>query len=94
MAGILSDKGIAPRQWLGTCWTDNCDFHVDLDEKELVTCPECNRFFMEYYSLYDHMKFQCTAAAKDNKMIREAGAGMYIADLVALEFNEDKDDEE
>lgn len=89
IVGCLAEKNIKPRSWLATCWTEGCDYYLIFQEKDLAVCPECNRHFMEYYSLYDHMKFQCTDRAKENRMIRKAGAGMYIADLVALEFREE-----
>jgi len=93
IAGILAERNIKPRSWIATCWTENCDYFLVFKQKDLATCPECNRYFMEYYSLYDHMKFQCTDRAKDNQLIRKAGADMYIADLVALEFKEEGTEE-
>jgi len=89
---VLAEKNIPPRTWLTTCWTDDCDFYLTFKEEDLAKCPECNLWFMEYYTLYDHMKFQCTETARDNNRIREAGAGMYISDLVALEFKADDDE--
>ena len=71
-------------QWLVTCWTDDCDFFIRLDENELARCPECNRYCMEKYALYDHMRFQCTRKAAAIESLRKVGVDMYIGGLDAV----------
>lgn len=82
MFGILKDKKIKDNKWVVTCWTEQCDYYLLVPRKDIVKCPECKRFFMDYYSLYDHMRYQCTQKAKLGDRIRAAGAGMYVKDML------------
>jgi len=80
--GILKDKKIKENRWVVTCWSEECDFFFLLPRKDIVKCPACKRHFMEYCSLYDHMRYQCTTEARTNDVIRKAGAGMYVQELL------------
>jgi uncharacterized protein YbaR (Trm112 family) len=80
--GILKDKKIKDTKWVVTCWTEDCGFHLIVPKKDIVKCPECKRFFLDYYSLYDHMRYQCTQNARLSERIRGAGAGMYVKDML------------
>ena len=59
-----------------------CDYFIEFDEAELAKCPECSRYALELYSLYDHMRYQCTRKAQDKETLIAAGCGMYIGDLM------------
>jgi len=80
--GVLKDHSISDEDWLVTCWTNNCEFLLKLSETELAKCPECGRFALELYSLYDHMRFQCTRKAQERETLKAAGCEMYIGDLM------------
>lgn len=80
--GVLKDKLIIISGWIATCWTDNCDFYLEFDEEELAQCPECKRFTLDLYSLYDHMRFQCSRKAQERETLQKAGCDMYIGDLM------------
>jgi transposase len=81
-AGILKDKVENKDHWLAACWTDNCEFAQEFNESELAKCTECSRFALELYSLYDHMRYQCTRNAQERETLVAAGCGMYIGDLM------------
>ncbi|UCH88850.1 MAG: hypothetical protein JSV49_11515 [Thermoplasmata archaeon] len=80
--GILKDQVTEEPQWLATCWTDNCPFVIILEENDLARCPECGRFALELYSLYDHMRFQCTRKAQEKETMKSAGVDRYFGDLM------------
>jgi ssDNA-binding Zn-finger/Zn-ribbon topoisomerase 1 len=80
--GILQAKLGGETKWLATCWTNNCPFYAKFKEEELARCPECSRFALELFSLYDHMRFQCTKKAQEKETLEKAGVGMYISDLM------------
>ena len=90
LVGPMKEYDIKPGTWIAADWTDGCDFYIALDKYDLAECPVCHKRLMELYSLYDHMKFQCEEKARSDELIRKAGAGMYLAALVPLEFVEDK----
>ncbi len=89
LVGPLKEFDIKPGTWIAADWTDGCDYYLELDKYDLAECPRCHKRLMELFSLYDHMKFQCDEKARDDALIRKAGAGMYLAGLVPLEFVED-----
>jgi hypothetical protein len=80
--GILNDRVEDKTRWIAACWTENCEFFLVFDEADLAKCPECNRFALELYSLYDHMRFQCTRKAQEKESLVAAGCGMYIGSLI------------
>ena len=80
--GILKNKLKGESKWIAACWTNNCEFFIEFPEEELARCPECSRYALELYSLYDHMRFQCTRNAQKREVLEEAGVGMYIGDLL------------
>jgi hypothetical protein len=81
--GVLKDSACSEGpKWLATCWTNNCSYFVEFEEAELAHCPECKRYALELYSLYDHMKYQCTRNAQKRETLEAAGVGMYIGDLM------------
>lgn len=82
--GIFGVKYPGHRKWLVSCWTANCDFYIALIKKDLVQCPECKRYFLEEYSLYDHMRFQCTRNARTPEMLKSAGVDKYLGGLMVV----------
>jgi len=82
--GIFGVKYPKNRRWIVACWTADCDFYIALTKKELVQCPECKRFYMDEYSLYDHMRFQCTRAARTEQMLKKAGVDKYLGGLMVV----------
>ena len=80
--GTFGTKYPHNRRWLVSCWTVDCDFYIALTKKDLVQCPECKQYYMDLYSLYDHMRFQCTRKAQEKESLVAAGCGMYIGDLM------------
>ena len=82
--GTFGAKYPHNRKWLVSCWTIECDFHISLTKKDLVQCPECKRYYMDLYSLYDHMRFQCTRAAKTPEMLKKAGVDKYLDGLMIV----------
>lgn len=83
-AGIFGVKYPGNRKWLVACWTYNCDFHIALLKKDLVRCPECKQYYMDQYSLYDHMRFQCTRNARTPEMLKKAGVDKYLGGLMVV----------
>lgn len=88
--GCLKEKELTDEDWIMTCWTEDCNFYIHLNEQDIVRCPECQRPCSDYYTLFDHMRAQCTKHAREDKTIRDAGAGMYLGNLVAMKFEEEK----
>jgi len=84
-SGIFGKKYPNNRKWLVACWTSECDFHIALRKADLVQCPECKRHFMDEYSLYDHMRYQCTRNASTLEMLKQAGVDHYHAGLMVVE---------
>jgi ssDNA-binding Zn-finger/Zn-ribbon topoisomerase 1 len=82
--GVLSEKVGKVEEWLMACWTLECEFYLVLKAAELAICPECNKHYAETYSLFDHMRFQCTTKAADRDTIIKAGAGEYLQELSLL----------
>jgi hypothetical protein len=83
--GVFGTKYPKRRKWLVGCWTADCDFHIALKKSDLVQCPECKRHFMDQYSLYDHMRYQCTHEARTDEMLKKAGVEKYHAGLMVVE---------
>jgi hypothetical protein len=82
--GVFGPKFPKRRKWLVSCWTVECDFYIALTKAELVQCPECKRHFMDNYSLYDHMRYQCTHRARTIDMLKKAGVDKYAAGLMVV----------
>ncbi len=82
--GVLQEKVSEAQEWLMACWTLECDFFIELEAAELAICPECNKYYAEKYSLFDHMRFQCTKKAADRETIIKAGVGEYLQELSLL----------
>jgi hypothetical protein len=80
--GIYGVKYPKNRRWLVSCWTNNCDFYIALSVKDLAQCPECKQYFIDDYSLYDHMRFQCTRRARTLDMLKKANVDKYMGALV------------
>ncbi len=76
--GPLKGKVPEDNKWLSSCWTAECDFFIALKLSDLVKCPECGRHCMEGYTLYDHMRYQCTGKAAHPDSIKKAGVGQYM----------------
>jgi len=83
--GVFGVKYPKNRKWLVACWTDKCDFYVALKKSDLVQCPECKRYFLDKYSLYDHMSYQCTRNAKTYEQLKKAGVDKYKAGLMIID---------
>jgi hypothetical protein len=83
--GVFGVKFPKNRKWLVACWTVGCDFYIALRKSDLVQCPECNRYFMDLYSLYDHMRYQCTQRAREPQTLRKAGVDKYLGGLMVVE---------
>jgi ribosomal protein S27AE len=83
--GIYGAKYPKNRKWLVGCWTGNCNFSIPLTKNDLVQCPECKRHFMEDYSLYDHMRYQCTRSARSPEMLKKAGVERYLGGLMVID---------
>jgi hypothetical protein len=64
-----------------SCWSADCDFYLPIDKDDLVECPVCSKKYADTYTLYDHMRYQCTKEAADRDMIVKAGAGQYLQEL-------------
>ena len=79
--GILKDEVGEVEKWLMSCWTADCDFYLPIDQDDLAECPECNKKYSDLYTLYDHMRYQCTKEAADRDTIIKAGAGEYLQEL-------------
>lgn len=79
-AGPLADKVMDNQLWLGSCWTAECDFFIAFRLSDLLQCPECGRHCMEGYTLYDHMRYQCTKKAARPESLRRAGVEKYMTD--------------
>lgn len=82
--GVFGKKYPQNRKWIVACWTDECDFYITLLKSDLVQCPECNRYYMDIYSLYDHMRFQCTRKARTPEMLKKAGCDKYTGGLMVV----------
>ena len=82
--GVFGSKYPKHRKWIVACWTAACDFYIVLTKKDLVQCPECKLYYMDQYSLYDHMRFQCTRAARTPEMLKKAGVDKYLGGLMAI----------
>jgi hypothetical protein len=82
--GTFGTKYPHNRKWLVSCWTVECDFYIALTKKELIQCPECKLYYMDLYSLYDHMRFQCTRAARTPEMLKKAGVDKYLGGLMIV----------
>ena len=82
--GIFGVKFPKNRKWLVACWTNDCDFYIPLVRSDLVQCPECKRYYMDEYSLYDHMRYQCTRKAKTPEMLKTAGVEKYMGGLMVV----------
>jgi hypothetical protein len=83
--GVFGSKYPQNRKWLAACWTAECDFFIALRKSDLVQCPECKRYYLDMYSLYDHMRYQCTRAARTPKMLKKAGCDKYLGGLMVVE---------
>jgi len=83
-AGIFGTKFPKHRKWIVACWTFDCDFYIALLMKDLLQCPECNRYYLDEYSLYDHMRYQCTQKARTPEMLRKAGVDKYMGGLMVV----------
>jgi len=81
MEGVLKDKIFEHQEWFMSCWTPECDFFITLEKDDLAECPECNKYYAENYSLYDHMRYQCTKKAADRETIIKAGVGEYLQEM-------------
>jgi hypothetical protein len=79
--GVLKDRVDEAQEWIVACWTADCDFFLAISQDDLAECPECKKRFPETYSLYDHMRFQCTKKAADRDTIKKAGAGEYLQEM-------------
>jgi hypothetical protein len=77
-AGPIKDKVPPDNLWLSSCWTADCDFFIAFGEADLLACPECGRRCMEGYTLYDHMRYQCTDKASHPDSLRAAGVEDYM----------------
>ena len=82
--GTFGTKYPNRRKWLVACWTADCNFYITLTKSDLVQCPVCKQYYMDLYSLYDHMRFQCTRAAGTPEMLKKAGADKYLGGLMAV----------
>ena len=82
--GVFGVKYPKNRKWLVACWTQDCNFFISLLKKDLVQCPECKRYYLDEYSLYDHMCYQCTQAARSEEMLKKAGVDKYHAGLMVI----------
>jgi hypothetical protein len=83
--GIFGKRYPNNRKWLVGCWTGDCGFHIRLLKSEIVQCPECKRYYMDLYSLYDHMRYQCTRKARTIDLLKKAGCDKYSAGLMVIE---------
>ncbi len=84
MDGVFGAKYPKRRKWIVACWTSGCDFYIALTKKDLVQCPICKHYFMDEYSLYDHMRFQCTRKARTPEMLKKAGVDKYLGGLMVV----------
>ena len=82
--GIFGEKLTKRNRWIIACWTANCDFVIPLKQKELLQCPECKQYYLNDYSLYDHMRFQCTDKAQSTEMLKKAGVEKYAGGLMVI----------
>ena len=82
--GVYKVKYPQRRKWLVGCWTNDCDFYIALTKKDLVQCPECKRYYLDEYSLYDHMRYQCTKKASSPEMLKKAGVDKYLGGLMVV----------
>jgi hypothetical protein len=82
--GVYGSKYPHNRKWLVGCWTDGCDFYIALKLQDLVRCPECKMYYMDEYSLYDHMRYQCSRKARTPEMLRKAGVDRYLGGLMVI----------
>ncbi|MCK5561762.1 MAG: hypothetical protein KAJ51_14270 [Thermoplasmata archaeon] len=79
--GVLKESVGEAQEWIVACWTTDCDFFLSIAQDDLAECPECKKRFAETYSLYDHMRFQCTKKAAARETIKKAGAGEYLGEM-------------
>ncbi len=83
-AGVFGCKYPMHRRWLLACWTAVCDFFIALRIEDLVQCPECKKYFAEEYTLFDHMRYQCTSNARSIEMLKKAGVEKYMGGLMVV----------
>jgi hypothetical protein len=82
--GIFGSKYPKHRKWLAACWTSSCDFYLALKKTDLVQCPVCKRYYLDEYSLYDHMSYQCTKKARTIEMLKKVGVDKYRGGLMVV----------